>query len=643
VDTGQIAVHNRKELLITPGKDSLMLKYSFLLLLLPMLSGCLQVELGGPVTGARVTVTPLSGGAALVKDATTSTEQTVIAEYGQEMWTGLSNGGRAAFLGTVELPEVDFVDSRYYLVTATGGVDKDADGNGVLDVGGTRVERQVRAIMSGAQLKQPFNRVTMLSEAIYRVIEPELADLSNAEIGPRLNVLARKLVGDLNGDKASNYKDVLQWSHFSGKARYKGVAELLQRLPRAIRSTTYSDDIATLDSGNVVDYAGFRPASNSAPWRDELVGCVFPVVYGDLCSMDTLPLLGMREDNPRLADITPRVLTSAPWIVNRFEQVLARMPADMLLLFRSVTAIVIGTEIRPSYYDPLTGALYLDADYFWLTAEERGTVSTAPDYRAEFTSLVSFADLWRYVDGGRDIYEAMDASYTSGQRQLADIELPVAALLLHELAHAADSVRPAFLPLVPGSARMYELNYTAVSDELQKFSPLKSDILAGVAGVLYDGVTPTPAEATYSAARIGSFFALDVASDLYSYSSQYEDAAMLFEEAMMQLLFGVQRDVAFTSNPIGSDYSCADYRVGWGMRGRIGVRQVMERAKPVLSAILPERSYAQQISQAKKPALMDTTRDWCENLVLDGNTSLAPLRSAQRTMPPRNRASRRFL
>jgi len=620
-----------------------MVKYGFLALLLPLLSGCLQVELGGPVAGARVTITPLRGGAALVRDIPTSTEQTVIAEYGSEMWAGLSDGGKAAFLGVVELPEVALADGAYYLVTASGGIDKDGNDNGVLDSGGTKVARQVRAIMSGAQLKQPFNRVTVLSEAIYRVIEPELTDLTNAEIGPRLNQLARKVVGDLNGDKAANYKDVLQWSNYSGKGQYKGVADLLRRLPRAIRSTTYSDDIAFLDSVNAVEYAGFRPARTGQAWSGDLVACVFPVVYGDLCSMNTLPLLGIADANPQVADIMPRLVTSAPWIANRFEQILARMPADLLLLFRSVTAIVVGTEIRPSFYDSVTGTLNLDADYFWLTADERGTVSTDPDYREEFASEVSFAHLWRYVDGGQDAFTPLYDADERGQRQLSDIELPVASLLLHELAHAADYVRPGFLSLVTGNDRMYQLQYTSVSDQLQNVSPLKSDILAGVAGVLFDGIAPTPAEANYSAAKIGSYFALDSASDLYSYASQYEDVAMLFEEAMMQLLFGVRRDVAFTSIPTGNTDDCGDYRVGWGMRGRIAVRQVMERAKLVLAEILPERSYAQQISQVMKPALMDTTGDWCDNLVLDGNTSLVPLRAAQKSMAPRHWTTRRFL
>lgn len=43
---------------------------------------------------------------------------------------------------------------------------------------------------------------------------------------------------------------------------------------------------------------------------------------------------------------------------------------------------------------------------------------------------------------------------------------------------------------------------------------------------------------------------------------------MLFEEAIMEILYGVQRDVEFTSAPdssFGRDILCDDFVVGWGM------------------------------------------------------------------------------
>lgn len=616
-----------------------------LLACIVLLPGCLQVELFGPVAGATVTITPLQGGTALAKNLKTTDIGAVKSNIGSAEWTALNNNGKAAYLGVVEIPELELVPTQYYLVTASGGVDKDGDANGIVDNSGTTVERQVRAIMSGAQLKRPFGRVTMLSEAIYRVLEPELGDLSNAEIGTRLNTIARKMVGDINSDKQINYNDVLQWSHFFGKKRYKGPEEFIARMPRAIHSKTYSDEIASFDSFNLVENASFQPYVSGELWKNDLAGCAFPVVYGDLCTLRTLPLIGMNVDRPQVSDVMSRLVTSQPWIAERFEQLLYIMPDDILLMFRSVTAIVIGTEIRPSFYDPGTGTLNLDADFFWLYPEERRTVSTDPDYREEFANEVNFAHQWRYIRDGEDVFEQLYLSSESGQRELADIELNVASLLLHELAHAADVIRPALLPSVPKFATMYQLSFQQVSDDLQAFRPLESDVLASLANVLFYGTPATTQEANYTAAKIGSFFAPDPASDLYSYSSQYEDVAMLFEEAMMDILYDVQRDVAFTSVPgNAADIGfCDSYQVGWGMRGRIAATKVLPRAKFVVAELLPERNYSQQLDQLQKPSLLNTNKDWCESVQLNANPNFAPYIKQRQAMPPRNKHARRFL
>jgi hypothetical protein len=621
-----------------------MLKRCKLLLLaaLPLLPGCLQIELQGPVAGAKVTITPLRGGTAIVQDLATSDVQQARRDVGAQKWEGITDNGKAAFLGLVELPEGDYVDSAYYLVTASGGVDMDSNGDGRIDAGGAAVERELHAIMSGAQLKQSFNRVTMLSEAIYRVLEPDLEALSNIELGRRLNALARNMVGDVNRDKLRNYKDVLRWSHFSGKDQYQGPPEFLQRLPRALASKLYSDEIALLDSLNAVTAASLRPARTDAPWQAQLVGCTHPVIYGDLCQLRTLPFIGIAEPSPTVADIMTRLVVSDPWISTRFEQLLAIMPADVLLLFRSVTAVVIGTDIRPSFYDPLTGALYLDAEVFWLNDSERRTIATGADFRAAFTSKVKFAHLWRYVDGNTDAFASLYEADFLGRRSLQDIELNAARLLLHELAHAADAFRPGLLELVPQNATPYELSFTAVSDELQQSSPLQSDLLASMASVLFHGVEPTYQQANYSAASIGSAFAPDPAADLYSYSSQYEDLAMLFEEAMMAVLYGVRRDVAFTSIPASGftdEIYCEDLQVAWGMRGRITARQVLARAKLVVATLLPERDYAGALDPLDKPLLLNSGTDWCSSIVAGDGARFAPYQQLRRSVSPRQLAA----
>ena len=71
--------------------------------------------------------------------------------------------------------------------------------------------------------------------------------------------------------------------------------------------------------------------------------------------------------------------------------------ADILRLFNGVTAIVIGAQVRPSFYYALTGAIYLDADNFWLTAAQRDVINEAPDFRSEFDRDLMYSGVWRYT------------------------------------------------------------------------------------------------------------------------------------------------------------------------------------------------------------------------------------------------------
>lgn len=589
-----------------------------LLSLLPLLQACLQVELTGPVVGATISVAELRGGKAVVDGLVTSDAAAVQALVGVDRWASLRNQARRALLGAVAIPEEMIEDETYYLVTASGGADADADGDRIIDGKLAPLARELRAIVTGAQLKQRMSRVTVLSEAIYRALELELDGLTDEQLGQRLDQLASAMIAKSRPGAASNYGDVLRWSQVSQAYHYKGADVFLQRLPRGVLDATYDDDIVTADSLNLVMWPSLEPARDMADWSEALPGCAFPVVIGDLCNYQLLPLIGMLSDRPDVESVMSRLVVSESWMADRFEQFLYQMPDDILLLFRSATAVVISDNIRPSYFWGPTGALYLDAEYFWLSADERPANATA-DPRVEFSTRLSFADLWRYVKDSRDVSVEAFRVDVNGNRNLEAATPDVAALLFHELAHAADFIRPALISSIPRNLTPFDNFFQSVSDNLIRQSPLRSPELAGVANVLFFGAPATPAEAGYSATDIGRFFDPDRANDLYSYASQYEDLAMLFEETMMAIHFGVTRDLAFTSQPAspqGAVLSCENFQVGWGVRGRIAASQVLPRAKNVIVQLLPERNYLSQMDRFPAPIAMDTSRDWCENLLL---------------------------
>ena len=154
-----------------PGSNMSKRSSILLFLFLPLLPGCLQVELNGPVAGAEIRITLLKQGKIIAtgfRSEDVASQQTF---WGKAEWTGFDALTKAVLLGGVIVPDTDFVDEQYYLVTAYGGVDMDGNGNGRIDSSGVPVSREVHAIMKGSHLGEIYNRVTLLSEAIYQVLE----------------------------------------------------------------------------------------------------------------------------------------------------------------------------------------------------------------------------------------------------------------------------------------------------------------------------------------------------------------------------------------------------------------------------------------------------------------------------------------
>jgi len=621
-----------------------LLRCTVILAVLSFLPGCLQVELVGPVVGARISITKLGGGPNLTPNLYTAGVSQVRDVLGKKLWDRLDQPTQMLLLGGVKLPKGKLGSGNWYLVTARGGRDVDADGDGKFQGAGRALEREMHAIVSGAQLKKGGIRLNLLTEAIYQELRWDLEDLEDSEIQPRLDKTAQRLVDDINGEDEVNYADVLDWSAADDAHPYLGPALFQERMQRALYDDIYEEAILELDAENLVAWAALEVARKNSRYVNSLIGCATPVIIEDLCTFGDFPLLGMQSELPTIDEIMARVLVSHGWMATRFRQVLAEMPEDILMLFRSVAVIVIDADIRPAHYDAVTAGIFIDPIYLWQTSAEWETISTEEDYREAFADEVAFADLWRYVKDNDYAVPRQEDGERPENRSLDDVIMRAAPLLFHELAHAVDAFRPENLKILQPWELTIDTFYYTLSEELEDDRPLNSKALFGVADVLYKGYSPTPMEASYSAAQIGNMFGLDGATDLYAYNSIYEDSAMLFEEAMMAIHYGVQRDVAFASLPdpelSEEDISCADYIVGWGVRGRLTAPRVLPRVKQVVNGLLPERSYNGKLNQLPKPLAMRKKKDWCDNLVL-GDAALARSVSAVTTsrkmsVPPRH-------
>ena len=382
------------------------------------------------------------------------------------------------------------------------------------------------------------------------------------------------------------------------------------------------------------------------------VGLYFRSNGNTLCTAATLPLLQADASVggvPTVAQVMSRVLVSHDFLGANFEKFLTTQDTsgDFRRMLGAVSSIVIGSHVRPSFYQPATGAIYLDANYLWLTPEQRDVVTEVPDYRLAFDDALNFTSLGRQVrnnDYARQGYP-VDERVT---RPEGDLIVGLGRLLYHELAHAGDYFAPASRNLntslsIYGNVVSRADARLLPSDDLAKAYPLLSSQMKGLGQVMFLGVAPTAEQKAYSAAQVGNFFASDVASDEYAYSvngdaNSREDLAMLFEEFMMSYRHGIQYDVAY-SNVYKEGMTSDQLIVAWGQRGRVGSASIKPRVKLVLSKVAPWIDLA-AVDALPAPIQMPVGRSWDANLVLSSSGNATRLAHVFSTMSEKQNRAR---
>ncbi len=367
------------------------------------------------------------------------------------------------------------------------------------------------------------------------------------------------------------------------------------------------------------DFDNLRVYKSDSPYRNDVSRCARAERESQYCSLATLPLLGIDYSDPGIPQIMERVVVSHTWMGERFETLLHELPQELLPLFRSVTAIVIDDDIRPAYYSPSTGAIYLDPAFLWLSVAEKQTINPKEDYRSGFDDPLAFRQLNRYTKDGTPAYRHLSLLDDS-TRELDDIILLIARLLLHELAHANDLFPPDLLYTLPLDQKPYDTALSIanmwVSRRLSENTPLTSNTMFSLAGVMYRGNDPSISDLAITADEVGDAFEPDGAGDDYGYTSEYEDLAMLFETSMMKYFFDADYELAFTDVP-EDPRLCSSYQIGWGMRNRIAHEMVIDRAQFAVNSLLPGLEINDFFSSID-PAT-EISGDWC----LESNTSSA--------------------
>jgi hypothetical protein len=370
------------------------------------------------------------------------------------------------------------------------------------------------------------------------------------------------------------------------------------------------------------------PYRANGPFAGALVRCTYEANLQytggstNLCALSTLPFLHQTTSGavPTVDQIMDRVVVSHDWMGDAFEQLLRTQASqDILRLFNGVTAIVIGAQVRPSFYYALTGAIYLDADNFWLTAEQRDVINEAPDFRSDFDRDLMYSGVWRYTQNNQNIFLTFPAT-SRISRDLTYLLAEAGWLLYHELAHASDYMPPAARPTLNSSLSAWgniSPRYEAAqlpSDLMAASFPLQSAPLGGLAQVKFFGATADATQRTYTPNEVAAFFSSDRATDEYNYSTTREDLAMTFEEFMMVRNHAWRRDVAITDK-IGPTTTTGTLIVRFGQRGRIGEATVKPRARYAVGEIAPWVDLA-VVDNLAPPIPMRAGDSWASNLIV---------------------------
>ncbi|QSX42326.1 hypothetical protein [Shewanella cyperi] len=362
------------------------------------------------------------------------------------------------------------------------------------------------------------------------------------------------------------------------------------------------------------------PYHSDSPWAADLKACTYSNQLNSSCSISRLPLLGQTANGMDKQAILDRVLVSHQWMGDNFASFLDTVDAnsDFANLLQSVTAVVISYDVRPSFYWVVTGAIYLDPEDLWLTPLQRDTINEQPDYRSNFGADLKFLMPWRYVKDNEYASSIVPRTQRS-HRSLDELTPDLASLLYHELAHANDFFPRSIHGSLAGPTLLDDYNKRATakaltSDRLADLYPLGSEEMRSLANVRFRGQAASDTQKAYVPADVSSFFSNDIASDFYAYSTEREDAAMVFEELMMNYRHGVLRDVAVTDSP--ANPTASTVIVDWGQRGRIGDDALAQRAAFVLEGIFPEWDGTAIVASLPAPIAMQSGQSWLTNLTI---------------------------
>jgi hypothetical protein len=210
------------------------------------LSGCFHVELEGPVPGAKVVITDLRTGVIAETNLRSFDEAAYTAQTSQRRYDKLTDIGHFIVLGNFFTDKTQYTNNTLYLVTVTGGMDMDANGDLKEDSQYTPVKGSWHAILQGQQLRTGKFVISPITESLYQSVKPDISGLDDMALMQRLDQNTKTILDDVNEDGQVNYVDALTWSGLIHKDNYLLNFERVEKLSLAITQGASNVEVRTL-------------------------------------------------------------------------------------------------------------------------------------------------------------------------------------------------------------------------------------------------------------------------------------------------------------------------------------------------------------------------------------------------------------
>lgn len=386
-------------------------------------------------------------------------------------------------------------------------------------------------------------------------------------------------------------------------------------LASALMATMLASCGGSSSSGDTGGGNNFRTQANvkhavvgQPALENTLKRCIFkPIRDGDnsFCRLNELSLIAdIRPGNPTVDDIMSRTLVSHDWMAARLRQALNSMPAESLQLFNAVTGIIVAFDLRPSFYNSGTAAVYIDPYYLFVTQAERDTVDDSRDFRSDFDKDLQYDFFFRYMIGTERAYRFFPPNGES--RTATELKYIFSRLIFHELAHANDFQPPSQHATLKRSDTPLENSQDHRSRWISNEDGynMSSQIMFGLAEVKFEGDSPNAQQRSYTAADIGTQMDQEPVNHDYQYFSQFEDVAMLTEAALMDYFYGVEFESAALDR--------ATQQIAWGKRKRIAKPNVRRKTEEILSRMMPDSDFTAFFASLSTEQDLPHGRTWQE-------------------------------